>query len=58
MHSALVVADLDEAEARLKEHGITYLRQINTGGYQQILFRDSDGNHIEVGVYPPTALPE
>src|SRR5207244_9668875 len=56
-HFALAVADLDEAERRLNEHGIEYLRQINAGGYHQIFFRDPDGNHLEVGIYPPTILP-
>jgi len=56
-HFALAVADLDEAERRLTAHGVEYLRQVNAGGYQQIFFRDPDGNHIEVGIYPPTVLP-
>ena len=56
-HFAMVVADLDKAEAQLKEHGVAYHRQINAGGYLQIFFRDPDGHHIEVGVYPPTVLP-
>ncbi|MCE9556660.1 MAG: VOC family protein [Planctomycetes bacterium] len=56
-HFALAVADLDEAERRLAAHGVEYLRQVNAGGYQQIFFRDPDGNHIEVGIYPPTVLP-
>ncbi len=56
-HFALTVADLDEAERRLTAHGIEYHRQINAGGFHQIFFRDPDGNHIEVGIYPPTVLP-
>jgi catechol 2,3-dioxygenase-like lactoylglutathione lyase family enzyme len=56
-HFALAVADLDEAERRLQALGVEYLRQVNAGGYQQIFFRDPDGNHIEVGIYPPTVLP-
>ncbi|MCE9547711.1 MAG: VOC family protein [Planctomycetia bacterium] len=55
-HFALAVADLDEAERQLQAHGIEYLRQINAGGYQQIFFRDPDGNHIEVGIYPAMVL--
>jgi len=52
-HFAVEVGDLDEAEQRLKEHGVCYQRQINAGGFQQIFFQDPDGNTIEVGVYPP-----
>lgn len=51
-HFAMEVDDLDLAEARLKDHGISYKRQINAGGFQQIFFQDPDGNTIEVGVYP------
>lgn len=55
-HFALAVADLDEAQRRLTAHGVEHLRQVNAGGYQQIFFRDPDGNTIEVGIYPPTVL--
>lgn len=53
-HFALEVADLDAAEAMLKERGVEYVRQVNAGGYQQIFIRDPDGNHVELGMYPET----
>jgi catechol 2,3-dioxygenase-like lactoylglutathione lyase family enzyme len=47
------VDDLDVVELRLKEHAISYKRQINAAGFQQIFFQDPDGNTIEIGVYLP-----
>lgn len=56
-HLALAVADaaaMDEVEKILRERGLPYERQVNAGGIPQIFFRDPDGHHVEVGVYPPT----
>ena len=52
-HIAMEVDDLDVVELRLKEHVISYKRQINAAGFQQIFFQDPDGNTIEIGVYLP-----
>ena len=52
-HIAMEVDDLDVVELRLKEHAISYKRQINAAGFQQIFFQDPDGNTIEIGVYLP-----
>jgi catechol 2,3-dioxygenase-like lactoylglutathione lyase family enzyme len=51
-HFAMIVPDLDQAEALLKSHQVEYRRQVNAGGFQQIFFQDPDGNTVEVGVYP------
>jgi len=51
-HFAMAVQDLDACEARLRQHGLDYKRQVNAAGFQQIFFQDPDGNHVEVGIYP------
>jgi|SRR5450432_226390 len=51
-HVAFAVEDVDAAEARLRERGIVYKRQIIPGrGIHQIFFRDPDGWLIEFGKY-------
>jgi len=54
-HLAFMVEDLTEVERRLEKLGVAFRKNVvperNT---QQIFFRDPDGYHIEVGVYPPT----
>ena len=52
-HVAFDAEDVDAVEAGLKEHGIEYNRGVNAGGITQIFFHDPDGNHIEIGTYPP-----
>jgi len=53
-HLAFAVDDFADVERRLKEHGIEFHKQVNAGGIPQIFFRDPDGHHIEIGIYPPT----
>ena len=51
-HISFAVADVDAAEARLKQYGITYKRKlIEDRGIHQIFFQDPDGHTIEVGKY-------
>ena len=51
-HFSFAVADVDAAEERLKQHGITYRRKlIEDRGIHQIFFQDPDGHTIEVGKY-------
>jgi catechol 2,3-dioxygenase-like lactoylglutathione lyase family enzyme len=55
-HLAFSVPDLaamDDVERNLRGRGIACRRQINAGGIPQLFFRDPDGHHIEIGVYPP-----
>lgn len=58
-HVALHTDDLATVLERLKEHGIPYARKVQTGtGVVQLFFHDPDGNHIEVGAYPPPRPPD
>jgi hypothetical protein len=42
-------------ERLLIEHGVPYRKnEIKDRKIQQIFLRDPDGNHIEIGTYPPT----
>ncbi len=51
-HFAFAVADIDAAEERLRQYGVTYLRKlIEDRGIHQIFFQDPDGHTIEVGTY-------
>src|SRR5450432_120653 len=51
-HISFAVADVDAAEERLKQYGITYKRKlIEDRGIHQIFFQDPDGHTIEVGRY-------
>jgi len=52
-HIAFKVADMDAAEASLKEKGIAYKRNIiPERRSDQIFFRDPEGWLIELGSYP------
>lgn len=54
-HLALHTEDLDRVEQLLKEHGIRFRKNtIADTGISQIFLQDPDGNHIEIGTYPPT----
>jgi catechol 2,3-dioxygenase-like lactoylglutathione lyase family enzyme len=54
-HLALHTTDLARAEALLQEHGVRFRKNtIADRGIQQIFLQDPDGNHIEIGTYPPT----
>ncbi|MBP85702.1 MAG: glyoxalase [Planctomycetaceae bacterium] len=53
-HVAFHVDDTDHVEGLLKERGIPYRTNIVPGtGIKQLFFHDPDGNHIEIGSYPP-----
>jgi catechol 2,3-dioxygenase-like lactoylglutathione lyase family enzyme len=53
-HFALHTADLAAAERLLREHGVRYrTNTIADRGIQQIFLQDPDGNHVELGTYPP-----
>lgn len=57
-HLALHIADAATAEALLNEHGIHYVKNfVPDTGVTQFFFHDPDGNHIELGCYPPTPEP-
>jgi len=54
-HLALHSNDLARVEALLQEHGVRYRKNtIADRGINQIFLQDPDGNHIEIGAYPPT----
>ncbi|HEY3740897.1 MAG TPA: VOC family protein, partial [Bryobacteraceae bacterium] len=51
-HFSFAVPDVDAAEHRLQQFGITYKRKlIEDRGIHQIFFQDPDGHTIEVGKY-------
>lgn len=53
-HIAFLVDDIDEARSRLESHGIPYHEsRVAQTGVTQLFFRDPDGNHLELGCYPP-----
>jgi catechol 2,3-dioxygenase-like lactoylglutathione lyase family enzyme len=53
-HVAFQTGDLGRVEQLLNEHGVTYrTSSIADTGIRQIFFQDPDGNHIEIGSYPP-----
>lgn len=53
-HLAFLVDDIAAAEARLQSHGVAYRVNLQTAtGLKQIFFRDPDGYHVEVAMYPP-----
>lgn len=53
-HYALMIDDMDEWEAHLKEQGIDYgHRRTRPDGASQIFFRDPDGHTIELCSPPP-----
>lgn len=52
-HIAFKVADMDAAEASLKEKGVAYQRNTNAARRSdQIFFRDPENWLIELGSYP------
>lgn len=52
-HIAFHTDNIEAVEARLRDHRINYLRNIQgPTGVVQIFFHDPDGNHIEVACYP------
>jgi len=54
-HIAYKVSDIDAARARLEEFGIEYKESlVPQTNVTQIFFLDPDGNHLELGCYPPT----
>ena len=53
-HVAFHVPDIKQVENLLKQHGIAYQSNfVKDTGVTQMFFHDPDGNHIEVGTYPP-----
>ena len=53
-HIAFHVEDTAQVEGLLQEHGIEYrVNQVADTGVTQLFFCDPDGNHIEIGCYPP-----
>jgi catechol 2,3-dioxygenase-like lactoylglutathione lyase family enzyme len=52
-HVAFHTDDSAAVERLLGEHGISYRRNVNAAGVTQLFFHDPDGNHIEIGCYPP-----
>jgi len=51
-HISFAVPDVDAAEQRLVEMGVSYKRKmIEDRGIHQIFFQDPDGHTIEVGKY-------
>ncbi len=54
-HIALHTQDLAAVEKLLTEHGVPYRKnEIKDRKIAQIFCRDPDGNHVEIGTYPPT----
>ena len=52
-HFAIQCVDIEGARARLAQAKIeTVERTLPDHGYQQIFFRDPDGNVIEIGEWP------
>jgi catechol 2,3-dioxygenase-like lactoylglutathione lyase family enzyme len=52
-HIAFAVENMEDAEAALKQHGVTYRRNVvPERGTKQIFFRDPEGWLIEIGLYP------
>lgn len=52
-HLAFLVDDIEAAEARLQSHGVAYRVNLQAAtGLKQIFFRDPDGYHVEVAMYP------
>ncbi|MBC8350437.1 MAG: VOC family protein [Planctomycetes bacterium] len=53
-HVAFHVTDTDVVEKLLAEHGIDYRKNyVADTQVTQLFFLDPDGNHIEIGTYPP-----
>lgn len=57
-HVAFHVDDIEAAERSLNDRGIPFQKNfVADTGVTQIFFHDPDGNHIEIGTYPPTPAP-
>ena len=61
-HVAIVVSDMDEAYARLREHGVRHASSgpqrlpawnPDAGGIEAFYFKDADGHVLEVLAFPP-----
>lgn len=53
-HVALFVDDVTEVARLLEEHGLPFkTNTVPQTGVTQLFFHDPDGNHIEIGCYPP-----
>lgn len=53
-HVAFHVTDTQVVERLLQEHGIPFAKNyFKDSGVTQLFFHDPDGNHIEIGTYPP-----
>ena len=53
-HVAFHVADTASIKELLGQHGIPYRSNfVADSGVTQFFFHDPDGNHIEIGSYPP-----
>ncbi len=53
-HLALHVLDTNEVERLLNAHHIPFVKNyVADRNVTQIFFHDPDGNHIEIGCYPP-----
>jgi catechol 2,3-dioxygenase-like lactoylglutathione lyase family enzyme len=53
-HVAFHTDDIDEVIRRLEENGIPHrVNDVPQTKVKQVFFHDPDGNHIEVGTYPP-----
>ena len=51
-HLAFAVEDVTPVKRSLEERGIAFRETVNAGGVHQIFFRDPEGYHLEVAVYP------
>ncbi len=53
-HVAFQTHDTDAVQALLQEHGVPFRTNfVEDVKVTQIFFHDPDGNHVEVGNYPP-----
>jgi catechol 2,3-dioxygenase-like lactoylglutathione lyase family enzyme len=53
-HVAFHITDAQVVERLLQEHGIPFAKNyVKDSGVTQFFFHDPDGNHIEIGTYPP-----
>jgi len=61
-HVAIIVSDMDQAYARLREHHVEHASTApqrlpdsnpNAGGIEAFYFRDPDGNFLEILHFPP-----
>jgi catechol 2,3-dioxygenase-like lactoylglutathione lyase family enzyme len=61
-HIAIIVRDMDQAYARLREHKVQHAStgpqrlpdwNPNAGGIDAFYFRDPDGNNLEILAFPP-----